>query len=634
MKKITTTLGLILCFSLSILAQTAEERAQITANYDLEKLDELKNELSTKSMARLQRAYQLADEKGIPKMIKEDSRVGHLYDFVDGNPIYQFTLNQGSVQMQGADAFYQGGSLGVNITGQGMRIGIWDGGAILNLHEALSGRLFPGEGLIGSGHATHVGGTMIANAPAPNQNATGVAPSATLVVYGFETSSAPTPDGPEMISEASNGMLLSNHSYGVDSGNLQQAELGKYVARSAEYDAITFNAPYYLPVVASGNDGAPGQITNNGLDTMNRIALAKNVVSVGASNETLVYTGPASITIANFSSKGPSDDSRVKPDITTKGVNTFSTENTGTNSYGTRIGTSMAAPAVTGGLTLLQQYYNSLNNQYMKSATAKGLILHTAFEVGQFDGPDFSSGWGSLNTEAAGLAIQNDGGSSLIDERTLSNNGSYSTSFTISSSSLLQFSISWTDPAGVANNGGNDDPTPALVNNLDITVTDGQGNTFFPYTLNAQFPAIFPRTDVPNLVDNFERIDIKNAAGTYTINITHTGTLVNNQQDYTLIVTGAEQSTFSTNGPDSLDKLSIYPNPANDRFTVTFNNQLSGDSINVNVYDVLGQLVISKQYNNIGVFEQTIDASTLNSGVYLVKVGNGVTSSTKKLIIR
>jgi len=571
MKKITITLGLVLSASLSMFSQTAEERAQITADYDLEKLEQLKQSFASKENARLQRAYQIADEKGWEKTKMIDGNKAHLHDVIDGEPIYQVAFNQGAVQMQGADAFYQGGSLGINIDGQGMQVGIWDGGAVPTLHEAFTNRVFPGEGLIVDGHATHVSGTVIGDSP--NPNASGIAPGASVKVYGFAMSSAPTPDLPEMTTEAANGMLISNHSYGIPAGQVPSSSLGKYNQRASDWDALLYNAPFYLTVISAGNDGN-NNITPNGYDILNGNKLSKNTITAGASNETLNYFGPNAITMASFSSRGPSDDSRVKPDISTKGVNTFSADNSSTTSYVFRSGTSMSAPAISGGLILLQQYYNSLNNQFMRAATAKGLILHTANEAGQFNGPDFASGWGSLNTEAAGLAIQNDGGSSLIDERTLTNNGSYSTSFTISASSLLQFSISWTDPAGVANTGGDDDPTPALVNNLDITVTDANGTVFYPYTLNAQFPFNFARTDSPNVVDNFERIDIENASGTYTINVSHTGALTNNQQDYTLIVTGAEQSTFSSSSIDSLDKLSLYPNPANDRFTVSFNNQL------------------------------------------------------------
>src|SRR5690606_13980848 len=86
-----------------------------------------------------------------------------------------------------------------------------------------------------------------------------------------------------------------------------------------------------------------------------------------------------SVTINGSSSQGPTDDYRIKPDITGNGSGVYSTLDNADNAYGNLTGTSMAAPNVTGSLLLLQEHYKNLNNgNFMRAATLKGLALHTA----------------------------------------------------------------------------------------------------------------------------------------------------------------------------------------------------------------------------------------------------------------
>jgi hypothetical protein len=77
----------------------------------------------------------------------------------------------------------------------------------------------------------------------------------------------------------------------------------------------------------------------------------------------------------------------------------------------------------------------------------------------------------------------------------------------------------------------------------------------------------------------------------------------------------------------------MYPNPAQNDITIAFNNSLAGDKITVEIYDLLGQRVSNASFQNSGSFEQRIDTSNLNSGIYLVRVGDGNVYSTGKLVI-
>src|SRR5690606_17295542 len=96
--------------------------------------------------------------------------------------------------------------------------------------------------------------------------------------------------------------------------------------------------------------------------------------------------------------QGPTDDLRIKPDITGNGQVIFSTYDAHDSAYGNMQGTSMSAPNVSGSLLLLQQYANSINGFFMKAATLKGLVLHTADDAGP-TGPDAIWGWGLMNSK-------------------------------------------------------------------------------------------------------------------------------------------------------------------------------------------------------------------------------------------
>src|SRR5690606_17562621 len=145
------------------------------------------------------------------------------------------------------------------------------------------------------------------------------------------------------------------------------------------------------------------------------------------------YKGPGDVTMSPFSSWGPVDDGRIKPDLVAMGMNVFSTaiNEEQSDSYTTLSGTSMAAPNATGSLFLLQELYHSRNaGRYMRAATLKALAIHTAKEAGLAPGPDYMYGWGLLDVKSAAEMIINENGSSnIIRELVLQNNQVYEFDF-------------------------------------------------------------------------------------------------------------------------------------------------------------------------------------------------------------
>lgn len=239
-----------------------------------------------------------------------------------------------------------------------------------------------------------------------------------------------------------------------------------------------------------------------------------------------------SVNIHYTSSQGPADDCRIKSDITGNGMTLFSSLSTADDAYATYSGTSMASPNVVGSLLLIQQHYHNLNSQYMRRATLKGLALHTADDAG-VTGPDALYGWGLLNTKKAAETISVDGGNAKILELNLQNGQSYQTTFTSDNINHLIASISWTDPPSYNLTTIPNDTTPKLVNDLDIRITQN-GTTYYPWKLTG----VTTNALGDNIVDPFELIDLPNASGSYTITITHKGSLYNNSQNFSLIITG------------------------------------------------------------------------------------------------
>jgi len=606
-------------------AQTKEERLKISSFSDKIANNKLSivlfnNEINRK--VRLNSFLSLNPNYDVKSRVEENG-IQELIDVLPtGEMIFAKTYNEGAGITARANRLYNGGTLGINIQGQNMIAGIWDGGNVRNTHQEFvtgsTSKITNMDGSSPAEHATHVMGTIIAKGVLPAVK--GIAFNASGISYEWNN------DLGEMLNEASNGLLVSNHSYGF--GSLSSLWFyGSYDSRAKDIDGICYNNPFYLPVVSAGNSRndttAPGSIqlgNKSGYDMIFGHGNAKNVITVAAVGQVDNYTDESSVTMSSFSSWGPSDDGRIKPDISMKGVNVRSTLSTSDAATGFMSGTSMASPGVTGVVLLLQQYYNQLNSNYMKAATVKGLILHTADEAGDDYGPDYKFGWGLINAEKAAKTIKNrnvtTANKTIIDELNLTNNTIYTKTITASGSSPLKISISWTDPqAPTANSGATDPTTKYLVNDLDVKVTKND-TTYYPWKLQGMGATFDAATNVStNNVDNFERVDINNPSGTYTITVTHKGTLSGGSQNFSLIATSDNLSTLSTN--ETLlatdNKVDFYPNPAKDYIKI---NEKEKDLL-INIFDISGKLVLTSK-----LVDNRISIGQLVKGNYLASFIN------------
>ena len=620
------TLFLIMSGSV-LLAQSPAQLKNVLKNTNVSELNRLSQEYNDEYLERESRIQSyLKSNPTQSRIIRENGVYKEIYDVLDNEILYYSTSNRLSAQTIRANRLYSGGTLGLNIAGQGMQAIVWDGGVVRNTHQE-----FPLNKVVlndtGSfeEHPTHVAGTIVAKGI--TTNARGIAYEAGAKSYNW------TNDYSEMATEASFGLLVSNHSYWMGS-QLSSWVFGAYDSRARQFDEIAFNAPYYLAVTAAGNDRndfsnttiAAHLNSKGGYNLIRGMQNAKNFLTVGAVNQVLNYSGPQNVTMSSFSSWGPTDDGRIKPDVVAKGVSVYSTIATNDTAYGTSQGTSMASPAVAGVALLLQQYYYSLNNDYMRAATLKGIINHTADECGTDDGPDYKFGWGLVNAEAAATLIAGKGTTAVIEENILTTaNNTYTKTVASTGSSPLMVSISWTDRQTSANTGTIDPTTSNLMNDLDIRVTK-DGVTYYPWTLNPAAPENAAVRTSDNFRDNFEKIQIDNPNGTYTITVSHKNSLNLGSQNYTLVVSGPQMNLDAEQFVADKSVINIYPNPASD--FLRFDSSDFTDISEIQIIDVAGKVIMTRS----DISNKSIDVSNLQAGVYFAKFKTRNQFITKKFI--
>jgi subtilisin family serine protease len=543
---------LLLVFSVTnnLCGQTTEQRLKIASNNKRIELANFKSNLV--SEYALERSHLKAAAKLHNWKLKETLANGKKIELQgigeDGSPLYYETYADEAGLVSRASTLNKDGILGLNLDGDGMQVGVWDSGVALQNHVEYASRVEIGdEDSEIDSHATRVTGSIISTGL--KKDAKGVANKATVITHDW------TRDKIEVTEAAADGLLLSNHSYGIKADRVPDWYFGAYTKVAQDWDKIMYNAPYYLMVTAAGNaqksrnNDSPIYGTNtDGFDVLLGFTLAKNNITVAGANSEIDKNGDLkSADVSAYSSFGPVDDGRIKPDIAGNGSTILSTDSFSNTSYDTSSGTSMATPGVTGSLLLLQQYHQELYGSYMKAATLKGLALHTADDIYTL-GPDYKMGWGVMNTKAAAEVLTNKEFTSHLAEESLENGETFSFEVTAEGNETLIASISWTDlESDFINRGEMNNTTAALVNDLDIRISKN-GQTFLPWKLNPA-RASSAATKGDNKVDPFERIEIPNANGIYTITVTHKGELQNTNQDFSLIVTGVLMTTCSIDAP-------------------------------------------------------------------------------------
>jgi len=376
-----------------------------------------------------------------------------------------------------------------NLDGTGVVVGEWDGGAIF-MHNDFGGRVTVKESGSISSHATHVCGTILGSG-AGNASARGFAPGATLVGYNFNGN---------VPNERRESKYLHRHEHDNHSwGSGGSGGFGGYATTARDFDTDCRDI-LLLGIKSAGNDGASSEIVVNapegnfGYDSVDGTSGSKNILVIGSSQDN-------GTDLSNFSARGPTDDGRIKPDVTANGQGLNSTYPN--NAYSSINGTSMSAPSTTGVVTLMAQLHKQLNDDRRWAPdAARCTIMHSVRDVFH-PGPDYRFGWGIVDADRAATLIEADaasGGRRIVRGALRDGEEREFKLMVGAGASELRLTATWLD----AYNGGT--AAKRLIHDLDLVVTDPLGNRAFPWTLDPANPHNDAVKTAVNTIDNIEQV--------------------------------------------------------------------------------------------------------------------------------
>ncbi|UGV41649.1 PKD domain-containing protein [Methanococcoides orientis] len=462
------------------------------------------------------------------------------------------------------------------LTGSGQIVAVADTGLDTgvddsSMHDDLEGRINAlidlsdnGAADIYTGHGTHVAGSVLGDGSNSSGQFKGMAPEARLVFQAVEDADESLGGIPANLS------YLFQQAYDLNARihtNSWGAPLdGEYTVDSRNVDLFAWEHPDMLILFSAGNNGEDSD--SDGIvdpDSIGSPATAKNCLTVGASENNRVsitntYGGSWPLDfpvgpiysdkmadniegLAAFSSRGPTDDGRIKPDVVAPGTFVISTNSSVATGqlwgdydayYRYSGGTSMSTPIVAGSAALVRQYYVEYESITPSAALLKATIINGAYNMtpGQYGSastqeiqirPDGAQGWGRVNIEESLFPksprkiYYNDTSSTI----SLSTSESWNINYYVGSSSEpLKVTVVWTDyPKFEA-------ATYDLVNDLDLTVI-GPGST---YLGNGGSQSDY--------INNVEQVEVLSPSiGLYTITVNGTD-VPNGPQPFAIVMSG------------------------------------------------------------------------------------------------
>ena len=407
-----------------------------------------------------------------------------------------------------------------SLDGSGVMVGEWDGGGVSLAHADFGGRVVSGDGAAAASHATHVAGTVLGSGAQSSGNYRGMAPAASMVSYQWWGSSSELESDYQAAIDGY-GIDLTTNSWGIGypPSSIEQCEafLGNYFSECGTLDDIIAGGLGKTLSVcwAAGNERSGGSDYCGSLGmtwgTIIPFGTAKNTITIGAINSN-------NSTMTGFSSWGPVDDGRIKPELVAPGCQSngdFGVTSTRVGGgYAVACGTSMATPTAAGCLTLWLERYQALYpGQVPLASTVKAAFIQSADDLGD-PGPEYDFGYGRINVpHAVDIA---DAAAFFEDEITDGDTLSWIFAFD-GNQPEVRFTLAWDDPAAVEN------ANPTLINDIDMRVkTAGPFPiTLRPWSLNPSVPEndAIPGEDHTNNIEQVWRDTQLMGAGTWTLQV-------------------------------------------------------------------------------------------------------------------
>lgn len=422
------------------------------------------------------------------------------------------------------------------LDGSGVKVLVYDAG-LIGSHADLNGRVTALEGGFIADHATHVAGT-VGGTGSINPNYKGMAPGVQFYSAYYESCSPQCLyNNPQDIEEdyglghVTNGADINTNSIGsnINPNGYPCAWEGDYETTAALVDAIvhgSLGVPV-LSVWAAGNERTFGARCGS-YATIGIAATAKNNVVVGATNSN-------DNSVTDFTSFGPTDDGRVRPDVMAPGCQSSDdfgvTSTVSGGGYASYCGTSMATPTVTGLLALAHEAYreSAPGAPDPLPATWKALLAHTADDMGG-PGPNYDTGYGHVDAVALVDFVSGASTGGFFEDAVSVGTTKTYDMIVPAGTPEIRVTLAWSDIAATAGS------AIALVNDLDLSLEDPSGQTHRPFVLNPANPTANATrgTDRRNVME--QATVTAPAAGTWRVKVTGFA-VTGGEQDFSLVYT-------------------------------------------------------------------------------------------------